>query len=329
VKDKIFRMESKFVELSKKVNNFISESSNKFALNLSEDEIRLQYESCLTEESAFPKVVLGSYDKRKGEIPFKEANSLFQTIVEKFEFEPKVVAVNGNATSKIKTEHIIYEQEKNPFNLSLFVREDTIDIVLQYNTMVSNAIQKASLNESYNLDEFLLEEEALMEGLFSSDKYGDKMKEYDLMLRTHNIPVINLNETFDKSYISMFESRFNIVDRSVKDGYCVYKNHWEHDMLFNYFIKLYGILVNEKKLPKDVAYGLTALQYRGHFYPMLIAINVKLKRVVGVYCFIMYPNPKQEGSFFIGTSELFRSFVPELQNDFMALRKFLNCGYFD
>jgi hypothetical protein len=329
VKDKVFRMESKFVELSRKVNDFINESSNKFALKLSEDEIRLQYESCLTEEVAYPIAVLGSYDKRKGEIPFKEANSLFQTIVEKFEFEPKVIAVNGNPSSKIKTEHIIYEQEKNPFNLSLVVKEDTIDIVLQYNTMITNAIHKASLNESYNLDSFFLEEEALMEGLFSSDKYGDKMKEYELMLRMHDIPVINLNQVFDKSYISMFEGRFRVIDKNVKDGYCTYKNHWEHDMLVNYIIKLYGILLKEKKLPKDIAYGLTALHYQGQFYPMLIALNTKIRRVVGVYCFIMYPNPKQEGSFYIGISELFRSFVPELQNDFMALRKFLNCGYFD
>jgi hypothetical protein len=331
MKDEVLRLESKFVDLSKSINSYINENFKKFSIRLAEDEIRLQYEQCLTEQHSFPVVTLGSFDKKRGEIKFSEANDVFAKLAENFSFERKVIAVNGSPIGNIKTEHVIFEHEKNPFNLSLNVMEESVDIVLQYNTMIYNAVfpKTKLVQESVELDAYLEEQNILMEGLFGKNKYQKQFEQYETMMKLNNITVLDINKWFHSSYVQRFEQRFHIANNSMKDGYVFYKNPYEHDMIVRWFIKLINALYTEKTLPKDVAYAMTFMMINGQPYPMLFAFNAKAKKLVGLYFFSIHPVPKKDGAFHIYITEVFRTFYEETNDDVIALRKYLNCAYFD
>jgi hypothetical protein len=308
------------------LNNYILENFKPFNQKLTEDEANLQFERFLSEEFGYPSIIVGIFDKKK--VSLSESIEKFKIIAEKFGFDEKIVSVNANPNSKIKSENKIYIHEKDSsFLLDLEIKEESIDIVLKYNKFLKGNPNRDRFEKlSEDIQEFFLEENMTLESFFKNSKYSKKFEEYERAFNTIGIDGVNLLKVFDENLISMMERRFEIINN--KEYYTIYKKANEEKMLMKHLTKLYKELVSNKRI-KDINFYFSMLLFKGQSYPLLVAVNPKLNRIIGVYCFIMKPSKEDEHVYYLGKAEIFHSPLNELKGDILKLRKILSCSYFN
>lgn len=322
-RENISKNESQFIDLAEKINSFINENFSQFSYKTSKDELSVVYRNYLKEEHCFPSVVIG-ISKRK-ELSYSETLNVVKAIAEQFKFKLNTISVNANPSSKIKTENNVYLYEGNPsILLDLAMFEETNAISLKYNRPYFRSENKV-VNESVKLDIFQ-EEELLMESILKTNKYNNKFRVYNSNMSMNGIETLHLLNTFDQYYISAMERRFESLNK--KEFYTVYRNSFEHDMLMRYFFEQYRTYAQSKEIPKDTSFLFSVFLYKGQFYPLLVAVNNKHSRIVGVYCFIMKPDKENKGRYSLAKGELFRSPLDVLNEDVLKLRKVFNCFYF-
>jgi hypothetical protein len=320
-RENIAKNESQFIDLAEKINSFINENFSQFSYSTSKDELKINYQSYLKEEHCFPSVRVGKSNRES--MTYSETLDVIKSIAEHFNFKLNTISVNANPGSKIKTENSVYlYQENTSILLDLGMFEGTNVISLKYNKPYFRTESK-SINESV---EFFHEEEVLMESLLKTSKYNSKFKTYSSNVSMNGINSVHLINTFHPSYIHTMERRFSVINK--KEYYTIYKNSYEHNMLMAHFFKQVKSLSESKDTPKDVSFLFSMLMYRGQCYPLLVAVNNTHNRIVGVYCFVMKPDVENQGSYYIGKAELFRSPLDVLNDQVLKLRKQLNCFYF-
>jgi hypothetical protein len=322
-RENISKNENQFIELAERINSYINENFSQFSYSTDKDELRINYQSYLKEEHCFPSVKIGVSEREN--LTYSETIDVIKAIAEQFKFKLTTISVNANPGSKIKTENNIYLYENNPsILLDLGMLEDTNIISLKYNKPYFRSENKV-VNESAELELFQ-EDEVLIESVLKTSKYNNKFKVYDSNMSMNGIHTVNLLSTFHPSYITMMERRFESLNK--KEFYTVYKNSFEHDMLMRHFIKQIRGLSQSKDVPKETDFLFSLFMYKGQFYPLLVAVSTKHSRIIGVYSFVMKPDKENQGSYYIGKAELFRSPLDLLNEHVLKLRKLFNCFYF-
>lgn len=322
-------VENKVVELAKNINTFINENFSAFNLRLNESDIRLKFEEVFYEENQSPLITVGSSIKSRTNIRHSDATNTFNKLIEQFGFEEKIVSVNATPNSMVKMENKIFQHNSDPkFLLSLNYTEESVDINLEYNKFFPSNLN-TPINESVEVNEDLaifIENEILMESFIKNNRYAKKLEEYERMFSLSNQKVTSMNllKTFDPKLVKRIEERFCRINS--EDYYTTYRNTYEHDMLMRYFNKLYN-RVKEDKSNKGIFFVFSILMHKGQCYPLLIAANVEMQRVIGVYGFVMKPDEKGNG-YYISLVELYHSYLDALKNDILRLRKNLACSYF-
>lgn len=306
----------KMVNLAESINKFIKENSRLISIEKSKEDFLLEYDSCIGEEQTFPSITVANTS-----LKLSEANKLFNQITENFNFISKVISVNANPNSRIKTENnIFYLESDKEILIEMIYNEDSVSFQLNLNKPFF--FNKPNLiNESVNL---FKEEDILIESIVKTNKYNSGFNGYVSMLSINNISCLHLLKTFHPNYVSVIEKRFSNINK--KEFYTVYKNYFEHNMLLNHFISQHNSLNKDKDL-KHMSFAFSPLLYKGKFYPLLVAVNNKVNRVIGVYCFVMKPKNKR-GDYLIAKAELFRSPLEILNQDVLLLRKKFDCFYF-
>ena len=282
------KFEDKFLECYYAVVSTVKDIADSKTMQfpiLSENDVHFGFQRYLYDEDFAPSIDILTIPKNR--VTERKMN-------ESFEKMRKALCESQSYGCKYKDETLDSMmvtrnllKEDNAYSLEMISDSENYTIRLQMESYLKSYKDdcKKLVNESilitnkelFNLDEDLFG--------FARNKYNQSINALHYRLHADGIYVFNLYEIFDGSYLDLFKRRFDAVSRfKPEEIYCYYKKPYEQDVEIGFekeFIlnKKYGKLFEDK----DTVLGISYLECKGNYYPIIGIFNTKYKRIVSIF----------------------------------------------